>query len=131
MSRYVETFKVEDKSNKLTTFRIDDEKLLQKYKAIEDYNWRLENTKLKALPAYDDWFLKTKIRTYRDKVYTNFRSLNLLEDDMQCKYFTVISIDSLLAYEKKYYLPVYLENCAYKIVNKQMTDYFDEKLFED
>ena len=38
MSRYVETFKVEDKSNKLTTFRIDDEKLLQKYKAIEDYN---------------------------------------------------------------------------------------------
>ena len=41
MSRYVETFKVEDKSNKLITFRIDDEKLLQKYKAIEDYDWRL------------------------------------------------------------------------------------------
>ena len=35
---------------------------------------------------------------------------------------TVTSIYSLLAYENKYYLQVYLVNCAYKIVNKQMTD---------
>ena len=45
--------------------------------------------------------------------------------------FTVISIDSLLVYEKKYYLEVYLDNCAYKIVNKKMTDYLDENSFED
>ena len=31
---YVKTFKVEDKINKLMSFRIDDEKLLEKYKAI-------------------------------------------------------------------------------------------------
>ena len=36
MSRYVKTFKVEDKSNKLMSFHIDDEKLLEKYKAILD-----------------------------------------------------------------------------------------------
>ena len=35
MSRYVETFKVEDKSNKLITFRIDDEKLLQNIKLLK------------------------------------------------------------------------------------------------
>ena len=35
---------------------------------------------------------------------------------------TVTSIYSLLAYENKYYLQVYLVNCAYKIENKQMTD---------
>ena len=34
MSGYVKTFKVEDKINKLMSFRIDDEKLLEKYKAI-------------------------------------------------------------------------------------------------
>ena len=33
MSGYVKTFKVEDKINKLMSFRIDDEKLLEKYKA--------------------------------------------------------------------------------------------------
>ena len=34
MNRYVKTFKVEDKVNKLMSFHIDDEKLLEKYKAI-------------------------------------------------------------------------------------------------
>ena len=58
-------------------------------------------------------------------------SLNVPEDDIKCESFTVISIDSLLAYENKYYLQVYLNNCAYKIANKQITDYLDKNLFED
>ena len=53
------------------------------------------------------------------------------EDDVECECFTVVSIDSLLAYEKKYYLQVYLDSCACKIANKQMTDYLDENVFED
>ena len=53
------------------------------------------------------------------------------EDDIECELFTVISIDPLLVYEKKYYLQVYLDNCAYEIANKQMTDYLDNNLFED
>ena len=53
------------------------------------------------------------------------------EDDIEWKSFTVISIDSLLVYDNKYYLQVYLDNCAYKIGIKQMTDYLDEYLFED
>ena len=51
------------------------------------------------------------------------------EDVIECESFTVINIDSLLVYDKKYYSPVYLHN--YKIVNKQMTDYLDQNLFED
>ena len=53
------------------------------------------------------------------------------EDDIPCESFTVLSIHSLLLYDKKFYLQVYLDNCAYKTVNKQMTDYLDDKLFED
>ena len=34
ISGYVKTFKVEDKINKLMSLRIDEEKLLEKYKAI-------------------------------------------------------------------------------------------------
>ena len=34
MSGYVKTFKVEDKNNKLMSFCIDDENLLEKYKFI-------------------------------------------------------------------------------------------------
>ena len=38
--------------------------------------------------------------TYNDKVYVNFYVLNVLEDDVECGSFIVISIDSLLFYEK-------------------------------
>ena len=86
---------------------------------------------LTALAVYDDRYIKTKIRTYGNKVYTNFRGLTFPEDDKECESFTVISIDSLLLYENKYYVQLYLDNSAYKNVNKQMTDYLDEKLFED
>ena len=53
------------------------------------------------------------------------------QDDIECECFTVISTDSLLVYEDKYYLQVYLDNCDYKITNKQMTDYLDLNLFDD
>ena len=77
-----------------------------------------KNIELNALPVYDDRFIKTKIRVYGEKVYNSFRGLNVPEDDIECESFTVTSIDSLLVYEEKYYLQVYLDNCSYKIVNK-------------
>ena len=67
------------------------------------------------------------MRTFGNNVYTNFRGLNVLEDDIKCESFAVISIDSLLVYDKKYYLQVYFDNCTYKIVK----NYLDEVLFED
>ena len=126
MSGYVKTFKVKEGNSKLMSFRIDDEKLLEKYKAIRIKIEDLKNIKLNALPVHDDRYIKTKIRTFGDKVYTNFRGLNVPEDYKECEYFTVISIDFLLVYDTKYYLQVYLDNCAYTILNKQMTDYLDE-----
>ena len=97
MSGYVKTFKVKDgdkdKNNKLMSFHIDDEKLLENHSAIwikiEDF----KNIELRGLPVYDDRYIKAKIRTYDDKVCTNFRGLNVPEDDIECEFFTVISID--------------------------------------
>ena len=95
MSGYVKTFKVEDKIKKLMSFRIDDKKLLDKYRAIWSKTEDLKNIKLNTLPVYDGRYIKTKIRTYGNKIYTNFCNLNVPEDDIECESFTVISIDSL------------------------------------
>ena len=127
----VKTFTVKERNNKLMSFQIDNEKLLGRYKTIWTMIEDLKNIKLNALPVYDDKLMKTKTRTFGDKVHTNFRGLNVPEDDKECESFTVISINSLLVYDKEYFLQVYLENCAYKIVNKQMADSLDEILFED
>ena len=99
MSGYVKTFKVKDKNYKLMSFRIDNEKLLEKYKAIWTKIENLKNIELNALPVYDDRYIKKKLKTFGDKVYTNFRGLNVAEGDIECESLTVISIDSLLVYE--------------------------------
>ena len=113
------------------SFRIDDKNVLENYKIIWTKVEGLKNNELNAVPVYDDRYIKAKIRTYSDKVYRNFRGLILPEDNIEYESFAVISIDSLLVHENKYYLQVYFSNCAYKISNKRMRDYLDENLFED
>ena len=94
MNGFAKTFKVEDKINKLISFRTDGEKLLEKYKAVWTKTDDLKNIELDALPLYDNRYMKAKISTYGSKVYNNFRDLNGSEDDIECESFTVISIDS-------------------------------------
>ena len=50
---------------------------------------------------------------------------------LQSRFYPSITfpIDSLLGYEKKYYLEVYLDNYADKITDKEMADYFDNNFF--
>ena len=85
---------------------------------------------MNALPVYDDRYIKTKLRTYGDRVYSDFRDSNVPEDGVECKSFTIISIDFLLVYDEKFFQKIYLDNCSYKIMDKQMTDYLDNNLFE-
>ena len=62
MIGYLKTFK--DENNKSMSFCINDDKLLEKCKAI----WtKIEDLKNVALPVYDGRYIKTKIRTYADK----------------------------------------------------------------
>ena len=89
----------------------------------------MKNIELYAISVYDDRCIKTEARTYWDDVYTNFRGLNA-QEGVKCESCTITSINSLIVYDCKYYLQVYLDNCAYKIMDKQMRDYVDDNLFE-
>ena len=82
------------KNNKLMSFRINDQKLLEKYKAIWTNTEDLKSIELNPLPVYHDRYIRTKILTYVDKVYTYLRGLNVPEDIIECESFTVISINS-------------------------------------
>ena len=104
------------------SFRVNDEKPLEEYKTIWTKTEDLKNIELNALPVYNDRYIKTKLRTYGDIVYPNSHGLNVLEDDIECESFTVISIDSLLVCDGKFYRQVYLDNCAYTIVDNYTND---------
>ena len=62
------------------SFHIDDEKLLEKFKAISTKIEDLKNIKLNAFAVFNDRYINTKVRAYRDKVYTIFCGLNVMED---------------------------------------------------
>ena len=64
------------------------------------------------------------------KMTTNFSGINVPKDGVERDTFTNISIDSLLVYEKKYNLQVYLDNCACKIIRRQMAEYLDDHHFD-
>ena len=70
LSGYVKTFKVEDKINKLMSFRIGDEKLLEKYKATWTKIKDLKNIELDALPVYDDIYKNQNKNIWQSQ--TNF-----------------------------------------------------------
>ena len=54
ISGYVKKIKVEDKINKLVSFIIDDDMLLEKYESIWTKTENIRNIELNALPVYDD-----------------------------------------------------------------------------
>ena len=128
-SGYVKTFKVKDgdkdKNNKLMSFRIDDENLFENIKLF-----RLKNIELNDIPVSDGRYIKTKIRTYGDKVYTNFHGLNVSEDVRSVNLLQSFLL-ILYWYTKPNITCKYLDICAYKTASKQMKDYLGDNFFED
>ena len=66
---------------------IEDDKLLEKYKTIWNEIRDLKNIELSAVLVYDGRYIKTKIRTYGDKGYTNFHNLNVPENGVEFESF--------------------------------------------
>ena len=102
----------------------------------EDKDWKLKiddlkNVKLNALPVYDDRYIKTKIKIYGDKVCINFCGLNVSEDYTESESSHIYFYWFFTCLWKQILLASIFDNCAYKITNKQMTDYLDENRFEE
>ena len=57
MSRYFKTFKFENKINKLMSFCVNDEKLIETYKAIWTDIKNLKRFKLNALSVSDERYI--------------------------------------------------------------------------
>lgn len=93
--------------------------------------WETYKSELDALPVCNDKYIKTKIITYGDKVYANFCGLYVPQDGIECAFFTVISIESILVYDKKCYIQLYLDNCTNKIVDKKMLHFLHDNIFKD
>ena len=60
-------------------------------------------------PLLGDKYLKTKIKFFKTKNKKN-----------KCNYLSIIVIDSIFKSSKHHYLQTFLENCKYKIKEKEI-----------
>ena len=78
---------------------------------------------------YNDKYIKTKIKIYNDKVYTNFQHNKIPEDNKYCACLSVILLDSIFVNSNKEYYPqIFLEECKYAIKDRKVVNTINKDL---
>ena len=81
------------------------------------------NIEFDSKPVYadNDKYIKTKIKSHRDKTHTNFQGKKMPKKDASYKCLSLIMLDSVIRGNNEYYPRALLEKCKYtikKIINK-------------
>ena len=81
----------------------------------------------------DDKYIKTKIKTYKDSITTNFYNKNgskkIPEEKVPHKCLSIIILDSVIYAYEKYYPQIFLQECKY-MKNKIKTNNYTDKELE-
>ena len=76
------------------SFLIKNEELPEKYNEIWDKVRNKIKKEFNSEPAYNEKYLKTKIKLYEEKINTNFYGDKIPKEGSQCICFSGILIDS-------------------------------------
>ena len=86
----------------------------------------------KSTYGNNDKYIKTKIKTYKNNITTNFYnkkgSKKVPEEKIPHKCLSIIILDSVIYAYEKYYPQTFLEECKFVIENIKSKDYIDEEL---
>ena len=85
----------------------------------------------KTTDGDDDKYIKTKIKTNKGSIITNFynkkESKEIPEEKIPHKCLTVIILESIIYAFEKYYPQVFLEECKYEQEKIKTNNYIDEE----
>ena len=80
-------------------------------------------------------YIKTKIKTYKDSITTNFYNKNgsekIPEEKVPHKCLSIIILDSVIYAFEKYHPQIFLEECKYVKENIKTRNYNDKELKSD
>ena len=71
-------------------------------------------------PVYNEKYLKTKVKSYEEKISANFHNNKIPKEGSQCVYLSVVLINYVFGTVKNYYPQVFLEESK-DIVKKIIT----------
>ena len=79
-------------------------------------------------PVYGDGdkYIKTKMKSYGDKVNTNFQGKKIPKENGSYKCLSLIMLDSVIWVSKKYYPQTLLEERKYEIKNNKMENLIND-----
>ena len=131
MTGYINKFE----KNKITmSLMVKDKQLLENYNKIWKKIERLMSIDFDSKPTYgdDDKYIKTKIKTYKDSIITNFYNKNgskkIPEEKVPHKCLSIIILDSVIYAYEKYYPQTFLEECKYVKTNVRTKKYINNEL---
>ena len=91
--------------NKTVSFKVIDIKLFKKYTKMWERVSNLMDKKFDSEPVYSDnnKYIKRKIKSYGDKINTNFQDNKKPKENASYKCLSLIMLDSFITANKKYY----------------------------
>ena len=113
---------------------IKDPQLLKNYNKVWKKIEKLIKIDFNTKTTYgdNDKYIKTKIKTYKDSIVTNFYnkkgSKKIPEEKIPHKCLSVIILDSIIYAYEKYYPQVFLEECKYVKEKIKISNYIDKDL---
>ena len=113
------------------SFLIKDDEVWDKYDKIWDVIKDKLGIKIHSEPVYKYKYLKAKVREFDGVIKTNFLNNGMLKENMYYSCIACITIDSVINFNKKNHLQVYLEECKYRIKKTQMPKFIKNELKSD
>ena len=93
------------------SFVADDNELLKQCTKVRKKIRELIGKKLDSKPVWGDKYIGARIKSYGDKVITNFQGKKVPKEDFSYKCLSLIMLDSVIETGKKYYPETLLEEC--------------------
>ena len=116
---------------------IKDEQLFKNYNKIWEKIESLMRKKFDSKLFYgndDNKYIKTKIKTFKDSIITNFHNKKIPEEKIPYKCLSIIVLDSIIKIYNNYYPQIFWEECVYKQQKQQkqkQNNYITKELKSD
>ena len=110
------------------SFLTDNNEFLERYTQIWEKISDVIDKKFDSDPVYNNKYINTKIRSYNNDIITNFhdndnKNNKLPEKNKAYRCMSLISLDSIIKINKKYYPQTLLQECAYKLINRKVENF--------
>ena len=119
-----------EKNKTTMSLMVEDKQLLKNYKKKWKKIKKLMVIDLESKATYDDKYINTKIKTYKNSIITNIYDetgfKEMPEENVLHKCLSIIILDSVLY--AKYYPQIFLEECKYAKENIKSKNYIDMEL---